>query len=1094
MHPASAINHIPLNVRLRGSVDAGVLERSVREIVHRHEILRTRFVSERGEGFAESSSDETFTIAQYDFAAQNRTTLDLEVRQFLRAESRRPFDLGKGPLFRLALLKLEQDVHVLAMIFHRLIADGWSLRVFLNELALLMTAEGEARKAQLPRLHVHYADYAEWQTTILDQGLRETQRRYWTRQLNGAHSPAEIPADHPRPRSRTFEGAARSYALSPDLFNRLTQFCQQQHVTPFMVLYAVFALWLHRYTHESDLVIGSVVAGRRRRELEDVMGYFVNTVALRCDLSESLTGDALLKHVRRLVADAHDHQELPFEEVLESLSVCREQSRAPLFNVMMICEDDPVSTFKLRELEVSHFPWEPTSAEFDLVFMLVNHVQGLELGMLYDATIFEESTIIRMLGQLERLLEEFISKPEARLEQLSWLTTEERRQMIMAWNQPETPSPVVCGIHTLIEAQVERTPFATAAVCGDRTITYHELNRRANHVARLLQALGVRADVPVGLYVERSVEALIGLLGILKAGGGYVPLDPSFPHHRVKVMLDDAAVQTVVTQQHLRTHLEGYHGQVCAVEELGESAADGSEGNLDVSISPDQLAYIIYTSGSTGHPKGVAVTHGGLVTSLRARLQYYSDPVSRFLLTFSFAFDGSVTGIFWTLLQGGELVIPSENAHRDPSELAALIEHHRISHVVWVPSLYQAVLGDAIGTQLESLRVVISAGESLPLELVRRHYQFLRHATLYNEYGPTEATVWCSVYQTTRDEDGARVPIGKPIALMQLYVLDARMQPSPIGVPGELYIGGECLARGYIHQPQLTQERFVANPYAAGTRLYRTGDRARYRADGNVEFLGRIDQQVKLRGYRIELGEIESVLSHFPGVHHAAVLLRQDKHDQHRLVGYIAGESSLTTKLEAVRRYLASQLPGYMVPSVILCMDTMPLSAAGKVNRSALPVPEQTAGQAAAKMAPRNAVEESLAELWKSVLDVPEAGIHDHFFEHGGHSLLATQLVSRVRELFEVDLSLSVLFERPTIAMLAEEVTRLRQMEQQASRMPAIVSVARDHPLPLSYSQQRMWLMYRLAPKSTAYNMPFASRQIGAPQQSRSPKHHRCHL
>ncbi|HBH81841.1 MAG TPA: non-ribosomal peptide synthetase, partial [Nitrospira sp.] len=395
------------------------------------------------------------------------------------------------------------------------------------------------------------------------------------------------------------------------------------------------------------------------------------------------------------------------------------------------------------------------------------------------------------------------------------------------------------------------------------------------------------------------------------------------------------------------------------------------------------------------------------------------------------------------------------------------------------PSLYHAVLGDASGTQLESLRVVITAGESLPLELVRRHYQLLPHATLYNEYGPTEATVWCSVYQTTREETAARVPIGKPIAHMQLYVLDERLHPMPIGIPGELYIGGECLARGYVNQPALTQERFLSNPYVVGTRLYRTGDLARYRADGTLEFLGRIDQQVKLRGYRIELGEIEYALSNFPGVHHAAVLLREDKRDQHRLVGYIAGESSLKDKLEAVRGYLVSRLPTYMVPSIILWLEAMPLSATGKVNRRALPAPEYTANHAAVRVAPRNPVEESLVELWKSVLEVPEAGIHDHFFEHGGHSLLATQLVSRVRELFEVEVSLSALFERPTIAALAEEVTRLRQGEQNAPMMPSITPVPRDQPLPLSYSQQRMWLMYQLAPKSTAYNMPFASRQMG---------------
>ncbi|MEK9140849.1 MAG: amino acid adenylation domain-containing protein, partial [Nitrospirota bacterium] len=814
-----------------------------------------------------------------------------------------------------------------------------------------------------------------------------------------------------------------------------------------------------------------------RRELEDVMGYCVNTVALRSDVSDGLTGHELLKQIRRVVVAAYDHQDLPFEEVIEALSLQRVRSLSPLFNVMIVYEDDPLSTFRVRDLEVTHLPWEPTASEFDLVLMVVNRADGLDLAFLHDSTIFDDSTVDRMLGQLEILLEEFLRKPEARLDQLSLLTAEERRNVQLTWKEPPLPAS---GIHALIEAQVERTPHALAVTCGDQSLSYQELNRRANRVARALQKLGVGADLPVGLCVERSVDALVGLLGILKAGGGYVPLDPSFPGQRLQLMLEDAQVSIVLTQAHLRNRLQSYRGRICDVETLSTPTGSGEEEeNLALSVSPDQLAYIIYTSGSTGRPKGVAVTHRSLVISLHARLQYYPDPVSRFLLTFSLAFDGSVTGIFWTWLQGGELVIPSETAHRDPTELATLIEHHRVSHIVWVPSLYHAVLGEALSAQLDSLRVVVTAGESLPLELVRRHYQRLPHATLYNEYGPTEATVWCSVYHTTREEVAARVPIGKPIDHMQLYVLDAGLQPTPIGVPGELYIGGACLARGYVNQPPLTQERFLANPYVAGTRLYRTGDLARYRADGNVEFLGRMDQQVKLRGYRIELGEIEYVLSNFPGVHHAAVLLRQDKPDQHRLVGYVAGESSLREKLEQIRSDLATRLPHYMVPSVILWLDTMPLSATGKVNRHALPAPEHTAGQAAVRTAPRNQIEESLAELWKSLLQVPEAGIHDHFFEQGGHSLLATQLVSRIRELFEVDVSLPALFERPTIAALAEEVMRLRKRERTASVMPPIIPVPRDQPLPLSYSQQRMWLMYQLAPQSTAYNMPFASRQMG---------------
>ncbi len=906
VHPGSSINHISIGVRVRGPLNPETLERSVQEIICRHEILRTRFGSERGEGFAEIFDEPVFTIRKHDLQALNQAEQETEVRQFMRTEAGQPFDLGSGPLFRVALMALDQGQHVLVLTFHRLIADGWSLRVFCKELALLYNAGGDVRGARLTNLSVQYADYANWQRTRLNQGFREVQREYWVGQLNGASPPVELPADRPRPRVRTFEGGVRSRPLSPGLVAALDRLCQQQGVTTFMVLYAVFVTWLHRYTQESDVVVGSVVAGRRRVELEDMIGYCVNTVALRSEISDGLTGQDLLKHVRRVVIDAYDHQELPFEEVIEALSLRREGTHSPLFNVMIVYEDDPLSAFKVRDLEASHLPWEPTASEFDLVLMVVKKVHGLDLALLYDSTIFDDSTVSRMLGQIETLLGEFIRKPESRLCELSLLTSEERRHILLEWNGTKVPVSLSAGIHTLIEAQVERTPNAIAVICGDKSLSYQELNRRANRVARALQKLGVCADLPVGLCVERSVDGIVGLLGILKAGGGYVPLDPSFPHHRLRLILDDAQVSIVVTQGHLRSHLHSYGGQICDVDMLCEPTVSGEGENLATPVSPDQLAYIIYTSGSTGRPKGVAVTHRNLVISLTARLRYYPEPVSRFLLTFSLAFDGSVTGIFWTLLQGGQLVIPSEAAHRDPTGLAALVEHHHISHVVWVPSLYNAVLGDALNAQLESLRIVITAGEILPLELVRRHYQLLPHAELFNEYGPTETTVWCSVYRTSRQESGARVPIGKPINNMQLYVLDADLEPVPVGVPGELYVAGDCLARGYVNQPQLTLERFLPHPHVAGERLYRTGDRVRSREDGNVEFLGRVDQQVKLRGYRIELGEVEYVLSNFPGVYQAAVLLRQDKPEQQRLVGYVTGQPEIKAKLDQIRNYVAT--------------------------------------------------------------------------------------------------------------------------------------------------------------------------------------------
>ncbi len=696
VHPGSSINHISMGVRIQGHLNPEVLERSVQEIIRRHEILRTRFGSERGEGFAEVAGESIFTMRQHDLHALNQAEQEVEVRQFLRTEADQPFDFGRGPLFRVALVALDEDQHVLVLTFHRLIADGWSLRVFCKELALLYEAGGEVRGARLSKLGFQYADYANWQRTRLKQGLREVHREYWIGQLSGARQPVELPADRPRPRSRTFEGGVRSRSLSPELAAALDRFCQQQGVTTFMVLYAVFVTWLHRYTQESDVVVGSVVAGRRRVELEDVIGYFVNTVALRSEFSDGLTGQDLLKQVRRVVTDAYDHQELPFEEVIEALSLRREGTLSPLFNVMIVREDDPLSAFKIRDLEATHLPWEPTASEFDLVLMVVNKVQGLELALLYNATIFDDSTVSRMLGQIETLLGEFIKKPEARLSELSLLTSEERRHILLEWNRTKVPVPHSAGIHTLIEAQVERTPDAIAVICGDKSLSYQELNRRANRVARALQKLGVCADLPVGLCVERSVDGIVGLLGILKAGGGYVPLDPSFPDHRLLLMLDDAKVSIVVTQGHLRSHLHSYGGQVCDVETLCDPTVSGGAENLATPVLPDQLAYIMYTSGSTGRPKGVAVTHRNLVISLSARLHYYPEQVSRFLLTFSLAFDGSVTGIFWTLLQGGQLVIPSEAAHRDPTELAALVEYHRISHVVWVPSLYNAVLGEAL--------------------------------------------------------------------------------------------------------------------------------------------------------------------------------------------------------------------------------------------------------------------------------------------------------------------------------------------------------------------------------------------------------------
>ncbi len=1079
MQPGTALNHISLAVRLEGPLDTNVLTASLKHMIGRHDMLRAWFADDKGTIRQSIASEAPVPFRHCILDHIPPTGMDEEVRRWIREEAMVPFDLGKPPLLRVLLLEQSADKHVLVLTVHRLIADGWSVRLFARELTAIYNADGSVRGLPVPSAG-QYDAYAKWQQDWTSP-KGDGQLAYWKRQLDQLPSWLQLPMDRPRPRMRQFQGRARVRTLSDDVMKPFKALCRQQGITKFMVLYAAFAVWLQRCARTDDIVVGSVIANRRVRQWETVFGYFVNTVALRLQLSGVTTAVDLLEQARRIVAEAYDHQDVPFERVIEVLNGERETVSGAPFNVMIVWEDHPLVDLNLRDLSAANLPIEDVAVEFDLTLLVVNGSNRLDLVMLYDSALFDGSTVDRMLAQLETLLKAIVEHPTARLAELPLIGAEEKQQVLVEWNRTATDVPYHISIPEVLEARLQNVLGRTAVVCGEAWSTYSDVQTQATVLAQQICKVTNGNNVRVGLCVERSVHCLSGILGILKAGAAYVPLDPSAPEQRQRLLLKDADVSLVVTQRHLRSQLPFADDRIIELEAVEEAAKKPiSEASLPT-VELDHLAYVIYTSGSSGRPKGVEVTHRALLNSLSARLQYYAELVQQCLLTFPLAFDGSITGIFWTLLHGGTLVIPSEDSHRDPRQLAGLILQHQISHIVIVPSLYDLLLRDIPEEWLSSLRVVVAAGESLPIDVVHRHHERVPQAVLYNEYGPTEATVWTTVYRTNGTEQGSRVPIGKPIANATVYLLDSQLQPVPIGVVGELYIGGAGVARGYRNQPALTEARFVANPFEPGTSMYKTGDLGLFRQDGNIEFIGREDEQVKLRGHRIELGEIEANLRELPGIRDAVAVVQEDAARGLSLVAFVTSDRTPRSASPHLQELLRRKIPSYLVPSAVVVLDALPMLSSGKVDRNALrrqALSAELTGSLSVR--PRNQVEQSLIEMWSEILGRKTQDVHQSFFALGGHSLLATQVVSRIREVFRVELPLRVLFDHPTISGVAEQIQLEQRRVNARPPLPPIVPVSRTMPLPLSYSQQRMWFIQQLAPDATAYNLLFVSRQRGA--------------
>jgi amino acid adenylation domain-containing protein len=920
---------------------------------------------------------------------------------------------------------------------HHIISDGWSMGLLVKEVGVLYQAFLAEESSPLAELPIQYADYAVWQREWLQGAVLEKQLEYWRQQLGGELPVLELPTDHARPAVQSYAGARQTLRLTAELSEQLRRLSRAEGVTLFMTLLGAFQVLLSRYSGQQEIVVGTPIANRNRKETEDLIGFFVNTLVLRTDLSGDPDFREVLQRVKEVSLGAYAHQDIPFEKLVEELNPERNLSQTPLFQVMLVLQNTPPAEFELPGLRLESFDEaEIGTAKFDLTVMLSEDVEAIAGTFEYNTELFEASTIERMMGHFERLLESIVADPETRVSELQLLSAAEERQLV-EWNDTQREYPSSYSLQQLFEQQVERSPEAIALVYEAQQLSYAELNARANQLAHHLISLGVGAESLVGICLERSVEMVVGLLGILKAGGAYLPLDPAYPVERLRFMLSDAGVQVVITEQQLVDKLPAPPGTpVLALDGLGELLDGCSSRNPAVATEPENLGYVIYTSGSTGEPKGAMNSHRAIANRLLWMQDAFELSVSdRVLQKTSFSFDVSVWEFFWPLLTGARLVLARPGGHQDSSYLVRLIVEQQISTMHFVPSMLQVFLEElGVESCAGSLRLVVCSGEAMTLKLQEKFFEKLGGVALENLYGPTEAAVDVTRWQCRKDSELKCVPIGRPIANTQMYVLDERLRLVPAGVKGELYIGGVGLGRGYLNRPHLTAERFIAHPYSRerGERLYRTGDVGRYLEDGQIEYLGRLDHQVKVRGYRIELGEIETALRALSGIREAVVSTGAD--EEKRLVAYLVceGGESGAPNVSELRRELRTHLPDYMIPAQFVILDELPLTPNGKVDRKSLPAPDGSRARLSVEyVAPRTETEEILLNMLKELLRV-DAGVEDNFFDLGGHSLLATRLLAHVKEVFGVEVPLRQLFTEPTVAALATNIEELLIAEMEA--------------------------------------------------------------
>jgi amino acid adenylation domain-containing protein len=1021
LEPGTPVYNMPFAVTIRGPLDTAALQLALNDLARQHETLRTVFTATESEPVQRILASIDLPLHTEDL--QNGT--DAELRDRCRELAREQFDLAAGPLLKLTALQTGAEEHMLMLVMHHIISDLWSMDIFFRDLARWYERHIADVAPEPVTPAIQYADYAVWQRELLSGDRLQHHVSYWLQQLDDAPPVLELATDRPRPPEPGYSGRWISVTLPTKLSQEMQALAQASGSTMFMLTFAAFAALLYKYSGEDDFIIGTPISGRQRTELEDLIGFFLNTLALRVNIQKGLSFRDLLAQVKQTALDAYAHQDLPFEKLVEELQPERDMSHTPVFQHMFIWQDGSAKKLQLAGLDaeaatlISH-----DTAKFDLTLAMTNGNNGIEAGIEFNTDLFDPATAQRMLGHLQTLLESVVANPATPIADISLLNSAERDQVTTTFNATDKDYGKDLCVHQLVEVQVNATPDATAVVFGATKLSYAELNRRANTLAAHLQELGAEPGKIIAISCERSPELAVAALAVLKSGACYVPVDPGYPAERITAMLDDSNALVLLSQSHIDLPPHNL-----ATVHLDSFNFAGDNANPDSPVTPVDPLYCIYTSGSTGKPKGVQLTHAGLANLLRWQLNHERLQSPAKTLQFaSFSFDVSFQEMFSTWTTGGELIMVNEELRQDLPALADFIAAEQIERLYLPSAAFQPIAEILARTgATERLRDIVIAGEALHVSPeIRTLFESLQDGALHNQYGPSEAHVVTALTLTGDPGAWPALPsIGRPVANTRTYVLDGQRRPAPVGIPGELYLGGIQVGIGYLNRPELSAEKFSASPFIDGDRLYRTGDRVRFLPDGNIEFLGRADDQVKWRGFRIEPGEIESALLSQPDVRQAIVILRDDGPATNRqLVAYVTGNDGIDTA--SLTLALKQSLPDYMIPSVIVRLDELPLTPSGKVARRKLPVPEYNRDETTPYIAPRNAVEELLTSIWSDILGVEQISIHDDFFALGGHSLLATQLVSRIRDQFGIGLPLKFVFRYPSPALLAETVATLQ--------------------------------------------------------------------
>ncbi|MCK4259494.1 MAG: amino acid adenylation domain-containing protein, partial [Halanaerobiales bacterium] len=1058
--------------RLRGILNTKALELSLQEIIHRHETLRTTFEIQEEEpvqAIHPPSSYELSIVVKDHIPVEDR---EKEISKFIKDETKRPFDLENGPLFRITLLKLGEEDFVLCITMHHIITDGWSFGIFMGELMRLYEVYQVGGSSPLSELPIQYADYAIWQRDMMQGEVLQKPLDFWQEHLGNDLPVLDLPTDFLRPPKRTSSGASYGVSFSQEMTQKLKNLCNKEEVSLFMVSITALNILLYHYTNQEDIVVGTPVANRNMKEIEDLMGFFVNTLALRTDMSNNPTFRELLARVKDNTLNAYDHQDIPFDKLLAELQIQRDKSRTPVFQVMLTLENTPFEDLKLPGLTLTPIIVEDNTAKFDLTVSLRVTEREITEIFNYSTDLFKEETIKRMSDHFKLILKHILQNADQRIAEIPLLTETERNSMQLQWKKSLVDPISPKSIEQLFEDEAKMSPNRIAVVCGNKQLTYHELNIRSNQLANHLRQLGVSADTPVAIYLNRSVEMIVSLLAILKAGGHYVPIDPVLPKKRIDFMLEDSGTTVVLTEEKLADTLSHNNSEIVCVDSIGSTLKKNNTENLNLENSIEQLAYIIYTSGSTGKPKGVLVQHKNLINYISGLYQVLKLEKGMSYATVStLAADLGNTSIFTSLCTGGELHIFSQESLLNPKIFSAYMAQNKVDCLKITPSHLTTLLKGKDIKNILPEKYLILGGEALRKELVEKIRDLGKGCKIINHYGPSETTIgvlMCPIDDEIMELSNETVPIGRAIPDTEVYLLNSHMLPVPIGVLGEIYIGGKSVTKGYLNRDELTDSRFIKSPFKNGESLYKTGDLCRYLPKGYIEFIGRVDNQVKIRGFRIEIGEIETVLKGHPQIQEVVILINEELANNPRLIAYVIPNDKAMPSSKELRSYLEERLPEYMIPFDFIELTALPLTPNGKIDKNGLPKVDGKKKEYIL-ISPRTRTEEMISESLAQLLGREVVGINENFFEIGGHSLLATQLVLHLRVVFNIDLPLNCFLDNPTVEALAKWVDKLVEDERTYSSIEPIEVRAYYET---SSAQKRMYILNNFDKNSLNYNMP----------------------